>query len=252
MLNQLIADEATGYLLVFARLGSAMMVLPFFGDGHVNSRVRLFIALGLTLGLTPVLAPVLPTIEQGGLRVPFLVVQEVVIGLFIGGFVRLAIAALHIAGGLIAMQMGFAAANFFDANSGAQSSAVSNFLTLTCITAFLAIDGHHGIVAGLAGSYQTFEVGHALPQADAADAFSRGLSGATALAFQIAAPITLMAMLSNVALGVLNRMVPSMHVIFVALPLQIMLGLVLLGVSVGTTTQLFSAFLDGQLLALGS
>lgn len=242
-----LTGEVAAIMLVFARVGAAIMLLPVFGEGYVLSRARLLIALTLSVVLTPILGPTLPPVDTFDGAFAGLVVGEVVRGLFVGSFVRLGVMALSVAGTAFAMQMGFGAANFFNPNAGIQTSVTGNLLTAAGLATLLALDGHHAMLAGLVASYE------ALPPAaggldDMAAAMARGSADAVRLGVQMAMPITVVAVVFYGVLGMMSRLVPTLQVMFVALPAQIILGLAVLGLSVGAILELFAAF-TGELVA---
>ncbi len=90
MLQQLIPNDLFSLMLVFARIGGAVMLLPGFGENYVSPRIRLFFALAITVVLTPVVIESLPGQPDSLLDVFFLVGGEVLIGVFFGGLARLA------------------------------------------------------------------------------------------------------------------------------------------------------------------
>ena len=242
-----LADEVALVALVFARIGGAVMLLPLFGESYVLARARLTLALALSLLLAPIVAPLMAPVGSIDGSYGFRIVVEVVHGLFIGALVRLAVAALSIAGTMVAMQMGLAAANFFNPGEAQQGSVSSNLFTMTGFAALLAVDGHHALLQGLAASYLTLPAGE-LQAAGMAEAFSRASADAVTLGTRMAMPITAAAIVLQVLLGIMNRLVPSLQVIFVALPAQILLGLGILGLSVAGVAHLFLAFV-GELTA---
>ncbi len=238
-------------VLVFARVGAALMLLPVFGEGYVLARARLVLALMLAVLLAPVLAPSLPAVAAFDARFAGQVVGEVVRGLFIGAFVRLSIAALSVAGTTFAMQMGFAQANFFNPAEAQQSSAPGNLFTAAALVTLVLIDGHHALLDGLVASYASLPPTDPLAVGDMAAAMARGSADAVALGFQMALPMTVASIVLYALLGMMNRLVPTLQVIFVAMSAQILVGLAILGVSLGAVIQLYADFVADLLLRLG-
>lgn len=246
-----LADEVALLALVFARIGGAMMLLPVFGESYVLARARLVLALALSLLLAPIVAPLMAPVTAVDAAYALRIVVELVHGLFIGALVRLAVAALSIAGTTVAMQMGFAAANFFNPGEAQQSSVSGNLFTITAFAALLAVDGHHALLHGLVASYATLPAAE-LHAADMANAFSRVSADAVTLGVRMAMPITAAAVVVYALLGMMNRLVPSLQVVFVALPAQILLGLGLLGLTVAGVVHLFLAFVGELTAGLGA
>ncbi len=253
--RELVEPELLRVLLVFARIGAALMVVPGFGEVYVLPRLRLLLALVLSALLAPVLAPELATaLPPAGLatgELLGLVMAEIVIGLLIGAVTRVAMVALHLGGSIIASQSGLASAVFFDPHDGSQGSIGSNFLAVVGVTLLFAADAHHAVLRALADSYGLFAVGAPLMPGDAADLLSRLLGEATAVGLRIAAPVTLVGLALSVALGALNRMVPAFQMLFVATPAQLLLSLGALMLSLAACLHAFLRLFDRGLAIVG-
>ena len=87
------------YFLVFARVGSMVMLLPAIGDAGVPARVRLALALAISFAMAPALAGAYPHVAANSpIALGVLLMQEVVAGLLVGGMARIIMAALSVAG----------------------------------------------------------------------------------------------------------------------------------------------------------
>jgi flagellar biosynthetic protein FliR len=64
----LLAGELFGFLLIFVRIGTALMLIPGFGESYVLPTSRLLVALLLSLALTAPLAPLLPPLPAARLK----------------------------------------------------------------------------------------------------------------------------------------------------------------------------------------
>src|SRR5438876_843389 len=135
------------FMLMFARIGTMVMLLPGVGELSVPSRVRLVVALILTAVLFP-LHQAAYTID---LRSPGPVLialgQELLIGVVLGMTARLTISALQTAGSVIAQQLGLGFVTAVDPTQGQQGIIVGNFLTLLGVTMIFATDLHHLVIA---------------------------------------------------------------------------------------------------------
>src|SRR4051812_17122572 len=115
---------AATFMLVFARIGTMVMLLPGLGEMSVPSRFRLTIAL--------VLAAVLLPLHRNAYQVDLrsfgpllgLLAQEVFIGAVLGLTVRLLISALQVAGSVIAQQLGLGFVTAVDPSQGQQNVIV--------------------------------------------------------------------------------------------------------------------------------
>jgi flagellar biosynthetic protein FliR len=219
-------------LLVFARVGAALMVMPGFGEPQVLPRLRLGLALALSLLLASARGEPAPAVPETS-RLMGLVAGETVFGLAIGTAARLAFTAVHVAGSIIAAQSGLAAATFFDPSEATQSPATATFLGVTTLTLLFVTDGHHLLLRALSQSYALQPLGAPLPLGDLGDLMTRLAGTALAAGLAMAAPVLLTSLLGNLVLGLLNRLVPSLQIFFVALPLQLALTFALLAMGVG-------------------
>ncbi|MEZ5845847.1 MAG: flagellar biosynthetic protein FliR [Geminicoccaceae bacterium] len=245
-LPDLLQGELFAVLLTFCRVGSALMVLPAFGEPYMLSRLRLTLALATSLLIGLVHAPDLPAPPAEISQLASLVSVEVVLGLFIGATVRLALITAHLAGGLIAMQSGLAAAAFFDPAGGTQNSGIGNFLTMMMLALIFVTEGHHMILLGLDRSYAMLPAGE-LITGDMALTFSRLSADAIGIATRIAAPMLLVGILSNLLMGVLNRLMPTFQVLFVVMPVQIVLAFAIIALSLGVTGTLMLQLFETSL-----
>jgi flagellar biosynthetic protein FliR len=248
--RELIEPELLRVLLIFARIGAALMVVPGFGEVYVLPRLRLLLALVLSALLAPVLAPPLPAAGLATGALLGLVIAEIGIGLLIGAATRMAMVALHLGGSIVASQSGLASAVFFDPHDGSQGSIGSNFLAVVALTLLFAADAHHALLRALADSYRLFVPGAPLMPGDAADLLSRLLGEATAVGLRIAGPVTLVGLALSVALGALNRMVPAFQMLFVATPAQLLLSLGALMLSLAAGLHAFLELFDRGLVVV--
>jgi flagellar biosynthesis protein FliR len=235
------------FLLVFARAGTMVMLLPGLGEQNISARMRLTIALILAAVLLPLHRDAyhIDTSALGPLVV--LLVEEIIIGAVLGLTARLTISALEVAGSVIAQQLGLGFVTSVDPTQGEQGVIVGNFLTMLGITLFFATDMHYLIIAALNDSYTLFEPGEVLATGDVAALVTKTVSGAFRIGIQLSSPFLVFGLVFNLGLGLLSRLMPQMQVFFVALPLSILLGLLFLVLALGSMMGLFLDYAGGVL-----
>jgi flagellar biosynthesis protein FliR len=237
------------YLLVFARSGAMLMLLPPIGDANVPSRVRLVLALALALALAPTVASSYPqTAPASTAALALLIVQEITVGVMIGTLARIIINTMSIAGTIIAAQTGLSYAEALDPTShGQQGAVIGNFLSILAMVMIFASNLHHLAIGAVAGSYHLIPPGTSLPTGDMAELAVRIVSETFLLGFQLSAPFLVFGFAVNAGFGILARMMPQLQVFFVATPLNIMVGFVVLTLLLGTMTTLFLNFYSVQM-----
>ncbi|MGZ5840945.1 MAG: flagellar biosynthetic protein FliR [Xanthobacteraceae bacterium] len=238
------------FLLVFARIGTMLMLLPGLGEQNISARMRLTFALILPATLLPLHRDAYHIDATALGPVLVMLVEEILIGAMLGVTARLTISALEVAGSVIAQQLGLGFVTAVDPTQGEQGMIVGNFLTLLGITLFFATDMHHLVIAALNDSYTLFEPGELPTTGDAAALITKMVAGAFRIGIQLSAPFIVFGLLFNIGLGVLARLMPQMQVFFVGLPLSILIGLLFLLLLLGAMMSFFLDYAGGVLHAL--
>jgi flagellar biosynthetic protein FliR len=241
---------AAVFMLVFARIGTMVMLLPGLGELSVPVRVRLTVALLLSA----VLLPAHRHAYQIDLRTfgPLLAMlaQELLIGAVLGLTARLTISALQVAGSVIAQQLGLGFVTAVDPSMGQQAAIVGNFLTVLGVALIFTTDLHHLEIAALNDSYTLFQPGEIPPLGDVAALTTRTVAAAFRIGIQLSAPFLVFALLFNLGLGVLSRLMPQMQVFFVGIPLSILIGFLILLLVVGAMMATFLGSVEAVLRLL--
>src|SRR6187200_1268409 len=238
---------AAAFMLVFARIGTMVMLLPGLGELSVPVRVRLTVALVLTAILLPLHRAAYPLDLAVPGPVLTLLFQELLIGAVLGLTARLTISALQVAGSVVAQQLGLGFVTAVDPTQNQQGLLVGNFLTLLGVALVFATDLHHLVIAAMNDSYTIFQPGELPLMGDAAQHVTRIVATAFRIGIQLSAPFLVFGLLFNLGLGILSRLIPQMQVFFIGLPLSIILGLLLLLVVIGTMMGTFVDYLNGVL-----
>jgi len=211
--------------LVFCRVGAVMALMPGFGEQFIPARIRLVLTVAFTAVIAPAILPQIGSSDGTFLR-PVMV--EVVAGLALGIGLRLFIMALQMAGMIMAQATSLA--QLFGGMGPEPQPAIGNLL-VTGGLALAVMSGLHVRVAELMIlSYTILPPGRLPSPADLADWGLGEVARAFSLAFMLAAPFTIAAMIYNVALGVINRAMPHLMVSFVGAPALTLGGLILLAI----------------------
>ena len=169
---------AASFMLVFARIGAMVMLLPGFGETNIPVRVRLGIALALTLIILPLHRNAYQINMTSMAPLLVLMVHEIVIGVVLGATARVTLAALAVAGSVIAQQLGLGFVTSVDPTQGQQGVLIGNFLTILGLTLLFATDTHYLIIEALSASYTIFAPGELMPSGDIASLATRAFAGA--------------------------------------------------------------------------
>ncbi len=231
-MSQLLDIELYKFMLVFLRIGAAVMLMPGFRTAYVNTNVRLCFALALCFVLLLPLAPELPSRPDSFAETIRIVISEITFGVFLGIFMQILFSALNLAGNIGGQAIGFANAQIFDPASQNQSVVIDSFLSITALTVVFITDLHHLMLSAVIDSYRLFPVGNVLPVGDFSDSLSSTLNQSFIMGFKIGSPFIAFTVIFYVGMGLVSRLMPQLNIFFLSLPLQIYLGLGLLFITV--------------------
>jgi flagellar biosynthetic protein FliR len=216
------------YILIFARVGTILMLIPALGEMTIPATMRLAFALLLSLVLFPLIQPELPALPDEPMQVLVYLFHELAVGLIFGAITRMITLAAGVAGSIIAFQTGLSGAQGPDPiNGGAQGALIGAFLSLLGVTLIFATDLHHVALLAIRDSYAIMPPSAPLMFGDAAQMAIQSAASAFVVGIQMAAPFIVLGLVFYLGMGLLARMMPQLQVFFVIMPGSIWVGLVL-------------------------
>ncbi len=220
-------------MLVFCRLGSAIMLLPGFGESYVPARVRLLLAAMFSVLLTPVIQN-LPPMPSNVINLFNIMFAEIMVGLFLGGLSRMLIAVVNIAGMIIAYQSSLASAVTQDLTlSQAQGTSLGNLLGMSALVLLFATDLHHLMLRGLADSYGLFLPGQFPPIDDFTNHAIHTMSSVFQMAMKMSAPHIVIGLIIYLAAGIIARLMPNIQIFFLLMAPQLLISFFILMICSG-------------------
>jgi flagellar biosynthetic protein FliR len=221
-------ELAAGLALLLVRPGMIVMATPFFGALNAPPQVRVGLTLLLAV-LMAISAPVPASLPATGLAVVLL--REIAIGLAIAMSVRVLIAAAEFAGHFIGYQIGLSLGSLIDPQSGVRNNVLALLYANVVVVLCLATNVHHALIRALADSYTALPIGLGAIGDTLATSVARLLGVIFMLGLRISAPVIVVLVLVEVALGLLARVAPSLNVIVAGAPVRIVAGLLVLSAS---------------------
>lgn len=241
-------QSAFAFMLIFARIGAMVMTLPGIGDRTVPPRIRLVFALALSVIMFPLVNKVFPPLPVALNAMIASIASELLIGIAIGFAVRIIITAVLYAGSVIAFQTGLAFAQSVDPAQGVQSSLFSAFFSVLSVALIFATDLHFLLLSAMHDSYILFRPGSGLPVGDITQVALQTMADGFRVALQLAAPFLVFGLVFYLGVGILTRLIPQVQVFFLAMPANIMLGLILLMLLISTMMMWFLDYVNGALV----
>lgn len=221
-----------------ARILALIASSPVLGNKQVPVRVKVGLSVLLTLIIAPTLND-LPQLAVGSPQGLLILIQQIIIGIAMGFTMRLIFTAVEMAGELAGMQMGLGFASFYDPINASHTQIISQWMSIVASLAFLALNGHLYMLAGLAESFQTLPIGNMIS--------SKGFYGVASwggsifsYALQLSLPLLAALLIVNLALGILTRAAPQLNLFAVGFPITLAIGFLVLALS----TPYFAPLLD--------
>lgn len=236
--------------LIFIRLAGVVMLLPGIGDTGVPRQVRLAFTFLFALMLTPVVGNTLPGLPAGLGEMIGQGLHEVIIGLILGSLMRVMIFTLLTAGEIMSLQTGLSFAQTANPAEAQPSSSIGSFMSMLGLIMVYVTNTHHLFIRAFVDSYQLFSPVKKIMLDDAGTLMVRTLSQSFVLAMQMSAPLIVFALVFNIAVGFVGRVMPNFPVFFAATPLSLLLGLSLLAMGVGSIGMVFIDHYQDMLSAL--
>lgn len=236
-LETFVTSLVFSYFLVFARLGTALIFMPAFGEVQIPVRARLSFAVVMCAALLPV-TPVQGVVPADPLDAFVMLAAEVTIGLWIGLTARILLSALQFAGFQAGQVSGLA--NAFGPSFGSFEGAtmVATLMLISAVALIFITDTHHIILRALLSSYVVFRPGEVM-LSDMTDQILKAGGQSLYIGTAVAAPFFVMGVVLNLGMGLANRMMPQLPVFFVAASLLIGAGLLILAVSMPSILDFF-------------
>jgi flagellar biosynthetic protein FliR len=229
MRGELVLSISTllGFLLTLIRVGSVFIFVPLPGVTAVLSPARVILSLGITIALFPEWPHVAAT-PSTGLLVLWVMV-EAGLGLGIGLTVAFISESLAVGAQVMGLQAGYGFASTIDPNTQADSNVLVIFSQLAAGLLFFATGIDREILRVFARSLEIWPAGtFVLTRGAAEQVLSLG-SSMISTGLRLALPMIAILAMVDISLALLGRVNAQLHLITIAFPVKMMIGLALLG-----------------------
>lgn len=216
------------FLLVFARMGGMILLNPIFSRKNVPMMVK----AGLVLAISLLLAPNLDGSAVGvfaGLGMVSSMLKEVVLGILLGLVFYFFFYMIYVAGDLMDTVFGLSMSKVFDPSTGVQASTMGSLLTIMFSLYFFATGSHLVMIKLFSYSYEMIPVGvFTMNLSKTSDFFIGIFSSVFLLALKLALPFVAAELIVEVAMGVLMKLVPQIHIFVINIQCKILAALLLM------------------------
>jgi flagellar biosynthetic protein FliR len=238
--------------LSFARYIAFITIVPFFGGAVVPSQVKVATAMALVIITYPALIAELPV--DGG-PLPFgpvgfvgMLAKEVFVGFTLGFVASLVFEAVQIAGRIADLQRGSTMSELFAPQLQERVSELGQFQLQLAIVIFLTVGAHRFFISALVRSFE-FIPALKFPVIEAgwspAAQFLTVMTGnVLSLGVQLAVPIIITLLLTDLFFGLINRVAPQVNVFFLSMPVKMWIGIFVVVVMLPFLVSRFRDYFD--------
>ncbi|MDR0947338.1 MAG: flagellar biosynthetic protein FliR [Ruminococcus sp.] len=241
----ILADRAQILLLVLMRVAGAFSFAPVLSRSNIPLTAR----AGTTLLITVVVSGVLPeTVMQFDLTAPagvylFSLMREFLMGVVLGTVTNWFFQMVLFSGEVIDMQAGLGMAKVFDPGTQAQMSLFGSVYNFLLYFYYLATNSHLTFIKILTDSFATIPLGDGGFAPELAPHMFDLFAGIFTLAVKLTLPLMIAELIVQVAIGLLMKSVPQIHIMVLNIEVKVVLGIFMLFLIVTPTAN----FLDNYL-----
>jgi flagellar biosynthetic protein FliR len=232
--------------MVLLRMSAFTVSWPVFGAELPNHQIKILFALILATVMFPTLHwnPAQIAAMKGDLIV--LAAREAFIGLALGYLARFFFFSFRVAGEMIAQAMGLSSAQVFNPSLGGQTTAVEQVYVAVASLFYLAVNGHHFLIQGLAKTMEVVPVAQMTLNTSQFTGVGHMIHDVIELGLRLSAPVVISILVVNIILGVVGKTVPQLNVLITSFPINILVGLILMIITFPMLMDHMGDFLDSS------
>lgn len=230
LLNQLGPDHVVGFFLVLARLSPLFVIAPLFSSSMLPRQVRGIVAVALSIGLTPI-ATHGQTIPSDPLPIAALVMTNVLVGLAFAFAVSMVFSAVEAAGALLDIVSGFSYGAVVDPVNGNQGGVLTSLYGMVGLALFTAIGGDAWTLRGIGRTLDLVPLTGAPNIGSLTNGVESAFGSLFVSSLEVAAPALLALLITDIAFGMVSKVVPQLSIFAVGFPLKVGVALLVVGAS---------------------
>jgi len=155
-------------------------------------------------------------------------VIEFIVGVFLGFVTSLFLVGLELTGALYDISSGFSMANMMDPVTGQRSAIMGQYVGMYFATLFFASGGFEVLIKMMVESYKILPLGSALFTSLNIEHVVWYITKATVWGMSLALPLTIVVLVLEVSLGLINRGIGNIPIFILWLPIRTFISLFLL------------------------
>ncbi|HCT84549.1 MAG: flagellar biosynthetic protein FliR [Candidatus Margulisiibacteriota bacterium] len=216
------------FLIVLLRISGIFVLSPVFGAASLPQRVKVFASVFFSFVILPQVVATSFEIPMDFLGYAIILFRELLVGVIIGFAAMVIMNIIQFAGKMVDMGMGLHMASVVDPMNRDQASVIGQLFYFIAILIFLLTNSHYYLISAVVKSFEVIPINGLVIDGRIIDLLLNLFTRIFSIGFQIAMPIAGILFILTFTLGIMSKTVPQLNVFFVGIPLQIIIGLILL------------------------
>lgn len=217
------------FIAVFVRIGGLFASAPLYSTYPIPTQVKIWLTAFIAFILFPIIQAhsnfVMPH-DMVGLSC--ILIKEFAIGYIIGFCANLVFMAAELGANMFSIQMGLSISQALNPASGTTSPIISQAFTLLITMVFISLNAHQWLLSSLYSSFAHVPIGYSFIFDGALVQKVIYMTGQMfAIAIGISMPIFSILLIKDILLGFVSKLMPTMNIFMVAMPLKVFVGLLL-------------------------
>jgi flagellar biosynthetic protein FliR len=243
--------HAAPFLLVLARVIGLFLFAPLIATTSMPRQARVLMAVSFAAAIYPGIPPeaIRPVAADAGAldlaTLAGLAFSEALIGGAIGLMAALPLFAMQMAGHLMGYQMGLSIAQAYNPELDAESGVTDQAVFILGVFMFVAVGGVEAMFLALAETFRAVPVGSFAVGESPLNAIVTVLAAATEFCLRLAAPVIAVLMLILIALGIIMKVIPQIHLMTVGFIFKILAGVLILALVLASVDRAGTEFTVG-------
>ncbi|WP_422667541.1 flagellar biosynthetic protein FliR [Buchnera aphidicola] len=210
----------------FVRIVSFFSSAPVFSDKLINRKTKIILSLCISF----LIAPFLPEIKISFFSsIGFILfLYQILIGITLGFIAQVLFVTANLAGEIIGLEIGLSFATFFDFYTHIGISIISRLFKIIVLFFFLSLNGHLYLIYILVNSFYNIPIDENILSANMLLIILKFSGYIFINSIMFVLPIIIFILVSNITMGIINRLSPQISIFSIGLPLNLLIGIFLL------------------------
>ena len=210
------------FFFVLLKTFSFVCFLPGIIGSNISPLIRCVVSIAISIIIYPIVQEAFIDINNIHL-ITLTIIREIFIGCSMGIILSILMSFLHLAGHFVSSTSSLSTATLLDPHFNDHPSVLSAFFVLMGTTAFFVMDFHHIAIESLVKTYDLFPLTALVSLSDWCDYLTQALAEVFKKAINLSCPFLILGTVSQLCLGLLNKLIPQIQLFYLMMPVQMMI-----------------------------